>query len=416
MGASASTPEVSPSPVGEAPGEAESGAPSYWPSLTVRTSSSPPEPSTPVAPPTTPMDGPPRRSWGWGEVFGALVEQRVIEAIPTHKVDSMQGMWQRALRAKTVAIERLQDELDAACARVHELEMERDARDAADAFADTRVVELEAESAHAAAHATSTRMFRELRADVAHREKRLCALTDALRLASARAAEHERAVAEARAETRARGATFREAESFLRNRLTEITRELERTRCVCESLRGDARDGEAVMADVIERFRDTVAATTRNRAATIAVATRLRSAMASSVSRARRDAAVVTDARNALGAHETHETQHETQHETHETHIAFVPEYSLGDASSFGRNASRRVANDSNDSARRDSKGSPAASLATPRAVLSLAQLTVSEPEDGSGLSCPSSPPSPPSPEMAERARRAKADAAVHAQ
>jgi hypothetical protein len=177
-------------------------------------------------------------------------------------------------------------------------------------------------------------------------------------------------------------------------------------------LRGDARDGEAVMADVIERFRDTVAATTRNRAATIAVATRLRSAMASSVSRARRDAAVVTDARNALGAHETHETQHET----HKTHIAFVPEYSLGDASSFGRNASWRVANDSNDSARRDSKGSPAASLATPRAVLSLAQLTVSEPEDGSGLSCPSSPPSPPSPEMAERARRAKADAAVHAQ
>ena len=411
MGASASTPEASPSPVGEAPREAESGAPSYWPSLTVRTSSSPPEPSTPVAPPTTPMDGPPRRSWGWGEVFGALVEQRVIEAIPTHKVDSMQGMWQRALRAKTVAIERLQDELDAACARVHELEMERDARDAADAFADTRLVEREAESAHAAAHATSTRVFRELRADVAHREKRLCALTDALRLASARAAEHERAVAEARAETRARGATFREAESFLRNRLTEITRELERTRCVCESLRDDARDGEAVMADVIERFRDTVAATTRNRKVETAVATRLRSAMASSVARARRDAAVVTDARDAL-RHETHEMQHET----HEKHIAFVPEYSLGDASSFGRNASWRVANDSNDLARRDSKGFPAASLATPRAVLSLAQLTVSEPEDGSGLSCPSSPPSPPSPEMAERARRAKADAAVHAQ
>jgi len=340
-------------------------------------------------------------------VFGALVEQRVIEAIPTHKVDSMQGMWQRALRAKTVAIERLQDELDAACARVHELEMERDARDAADDFADTRLVEREAESAHAAAHATSTRMFRELRADVAHREKRLCALTDALRLASARAAEHERAVAEARAETRARGATFREAESFLQNRLTEITHELEQTRCVCESLRDDARDGEAVMADVIERFRETVAATTREREAEIAVATRLRSAMASSVSRAKRDAAVVTDARDAL----RHEMMHEMMHEMHEMHIAGVPHSRVGDASS-GRNASWRVREF--DSARRDSKGSPAA--ATPRAVLSLAQLTVSEPEDGSGLSCPSSPPSPPSPEMAERARRAKADAAVHAQ
>lgn len=396
MGASASTPEAPPSPVGKAPLEAESGAPSYWPSLTVRTSSSPPEPSTPVAPPTTPMDGPPRRSWGWGEVFGALVEQRVIEAIPTHKVDSMQGMWQRALRAKTVAIDRLQDELDAACARVHELEMERDARDAADAFADTRLVEREAESAHAAAHATATRMFRELRADVAHREKRLCALTDALRLASARAAEHERAVAAARAETRARGAAFREAESFLQNRLTEITNELETTRGACESLRDDARDGEAVMADLLERFRETVAATSRNRKSETAVANRLRSAMASSVSRAKRDAAVVTEARIAL---------------RREMHIAGVTSHAslgdVGDASS-GRDAASRIANDS---ARRDSKGSPAA---TPRAVLSLAQLTVSEPEDGSGASCPSSPPSPPSPEMAERARRAKADAAVH--
>ena len=396
MGASASTPEAPPSPVGKAPLEAESGAPSYWPSLTVRTSSSPPEPSTPVAPPTTPMDGPPRRSWGWGEVFGALVEQRVIEAIPTHKVDSMQGMWQRALRAKTVAIDRLQDELDAACARVHELEMERDARDAADAFADTRLVEREAESTHAAAHATATRMFRELRADVAHREKRLCALTDALRLASARAAEHERAVAAARAETRARGAAFREAESFLQNRLTEITNELETTRFACESLRDDARDGEAVMADLLERFRETVASTTRNRKSETAVANRLRSAMASSVSRAKRDAAVVTEARIAL---------------RREMHIAGVTSHAslgdVGDASS-GRDAASRIANDS---ARRDSKGSPAA---TPRAVLSLAQLTVSEPEDGSGASCPSSPPSPPSPEMAERARRAKADAAVH--
>ena len=404
MGASASMPEAPPSPVGEAPREAESGAPSYWPSLTVRTSSSPPEPSTPVAPPTTPMDGPPSRSWGWGEVFGALVEQRVIEAIPTHKVDSMQGMWQRALRAKTVAIERLQDELDAACARVHELEMERDARDAADAYAECVPLEREAESAHAAAHATATRMFRELQTDVKRREKRLCALTDALRLAAARAAEHERAVAAARAETRARGAAFREAEAFLQNRLTDITNELEATRGACASLRDDARDGEAVMADLLERFRETVAATARNRESQSAGATHLRSAMASSVSRAKRDAAVVTEARDALSR---------AMHEMHEMHIAGVTSAcaSLGDVgdASSGRDAGSRVFR-ANDSARRDAKASPAA---TPRAVLSLAQLTVSEPEDGSGLSCPSSPPSPPSPEMAERARRAKADAAA---
>ena len=182
----------------------------------------------------------------------------------------------------------------------------------------------------------------------------------------------------------------------MQNRLTEITNELETTRFACESLRDDARDGEAVMADLLERFRETVASTTRNRKSETAVANRLRSAMASSVSRAKRDAAVVTEARIAL---------------RREMHIAGVTSHAslgdVGDASS-GRDAASRIANDS---ARRDSKGSHAA---TPRAVLSLAQLTVSEPEDGSGASCPSSPPSPPSPEMAERARRAKADAAVH--
>ena len=238
MGASASTPE------------AEPDAPSYWPSLTVRTSCSPPEPSTPVAPPTTPNDAPPRRSWGWSEVFGALVEQRVIEAIPTHKVDSMQGMWQRALRAKTAAIDKLRDELDSAYARVHELEMERDARDAAEKFADTRPLERETERSHLEAQSTAMSILRELRSDVEEREKRLVALTDALRRASMNAAEHERAVFAARDETRVRGERFRDAESFLHARLTEVTNELKQTRDACEVLTKDAREGEAVLSEL----------------------------------------------------------------------------------------------------------------------------------------------------------------------
>jgi phage shock protein A len=106
-------------------------------------------------------------------VFGALVEQRVIEAIPTHKVDSMQGMWQRALRAKTAAIDKLRDELDSAYERVHELEMERDARDAADAFADTTPLERATEQKHFAAQSTAMSILHELRSDVEEREKRL---------------------------------------------------------------------------------------------------------------------------------------------------------------------------------------------------------------------------------------------------
>ena len=411
MGASASTPE------------AEPDAPSYWPSLTVRTSSSPPEPSTPVAPPTTPNDGPPRRSWGWSEVFGALVEQRVIEAIPTHKVDSMQGMWQRALRAKTAAIDKLRDELDSAYERVHELEMERDARDAAEAFADTTPLERATEQTHFAAQSTAMSILHTLRSDVEEREKRLTALTDALRRASMNAATHERAVETARAETRSRGEYWREAESFLNRRLTEVTKELERTRDANAVLTKDAREGEAVLLEVAERFQAVAFESTSRRASEIKNTTRLSREMARLLVAAERDA------RDALEARETtrraflsdvsveHDDEDDDERscvmtEGRSRSIESVEKegaFSTRDedaASTFGAKTFTSSA-----SGKKDSKTERET---TPRAVLSLAKLAVLEPRGSESFtSCPSSPPSPPSPEMAERARRAMADAAA---
>jgi len=425
MGASASTPEAPPSPSGEAAPrpEAEPDAPSYWPSLTVRTSSSPPEPSTPVAPPTTPNDGPPRRSWGWSEVFGALVEQRVIEAIPTHKVDSMQGMWQRALRAKTAAIDKLRDELDSAYERVHELEMERDARDAADAFADTTRLERATEQTHFAAQSTAMSILHTLRLDVAEREKRLIDLTDALRRASMNAATHERAVEAARAETRRRGEYWRETESFLNRRLTEVTNELERTRDANAVLTKDAREGESMLLEVAERFQAVAFESTSRRASQIKNTTRLSREMARLLIAAERDA------RDALEARETtrraflsdvsveHDDDDDderscvmTENRSRSTEsVEKEGAFSTRDedaASTFGAKTFTSSA-----SGKKDSKTERET---TPRAVLSLAKLAVSEPRGSESFtSCPSSPPSPPSPEMAERARRAMADAAA---
>ena len=411
MGASASTPE------------AEPDAPSYWPSLTVRTSSSPPEPSTPVAPPTTPNDGPPRRSWGWSEVFGALVEQRVIEAIPTHKVDSMQGMWQRALRAKTAAIDKLRDELDSAYERVHELEMERDARDAADAFADTTRLERATEQTHFAAQSTAMSILHTLRLDVAEREKRLIDLTDALRRASMNAATHERAVETARAETRSRGEYWRETESFLNRRLTEVTNELERTRDANAVLTKDAREGESMLLEVAERFQAVAFESTSRRASHIKNTTRLSREMARLLVAAERDA------RDALEARETtrraflsdvsveHDDEDDDERscvmtegrsrstESVEKEKAFSTRDEDAAEAPFGAKTFTSSA-----SGKKDSKTERET---TPRAVLSLAKLAVSEPRGSESFTaCPSSPPSPPSPEMAERARRAMADAA----
>ena len=410
MGASASTPE------------AEPDAPSYWPSLTVRTSSSPPEPSTPVAPPTTPNDGPPRRSWGWSEVFGALVEQRVIEAIPTHKVDSMQGMWQRALRAKTAAIDKLRDELDSAYERVHELEMERDARDAAEAFADTTPLERATEQKHFAAQSTAMSILHELRSDVEEREKRLIALTDALRRASMNAATHERAVETARAETRSRGEYWREAESFLNRRLTEVTKELERTRDANAVLTKDAREGEAVLLEVAERFQAVAFESTSRRESAIKNTTRLSREMQSLLVAAERDARDASTARETTRrAFLSDVTEHDDEDDDERSCVMMEGRsrstesvekegaFSTRDedaASTFGAKTFTSSA-----SGKKDWKTERET---TPRAVLTLAKLAVLEPRGSESVtSCPSSPPSPPSPEMAERARRAKADAAV---
>lgn len=364
-------------------------------------------------------------------MFGALVEQRVIEAIPTHKVDSMQGMWQRALRAKTAAIDKLRDELDSAYARVHELEMERDARDAAEKFADTRPLERETERSHFAAQSTAMSILRELRLDVEEREKKLVALTDALRRASMNAAEHERAVFAARDETKIRGEHFRDAESFLNARLTEVTNELKQTRDACEVLTKDAREGEAVLSELLERFQVVAFETTSRRDVQIKSAARLSREMASLVYAAERD---------ATEAHETHMrraflsdvTEHDDEDDDEKERscettgarsrsVACVEKegaFSAVDedaAAEATRGAKTKTCSFSS-SAHERKKDSRNTRETTPRAVLSLAKLAVLEPRGSCAFSSrPSSPPSPPSPEMAERARRAKADAAVRA-
>ena len=216
----------------------------------------------PDPPPPTPSSAGAR--WGWGEVFGALVEQEVITV---SKVDSMQAMWQRALAAKTRALERLQDEIADRDRRIHALELERavfaeaqafargeaDAAEASDAdvsgrrggpsttrstVGDASSASPEgsdderdlaappplgaltaAERAGAAAARSTEAVLRDMRRETEERETRLVALTAALQRSSARSSEHERAVASAQEELATRAAYFEAAEAFLRAKL-----------------------------------------------------------------------------------------------------------------------------------------------------------------------------------------------------
>ena len=235
---------------------APEGASDAPPSEVASTSAPAPDP-----PPPTPSSAGAR--WGWGEVFGALVEQEVITV---SKVDSMQAMWQRALAAKTRALERLQDEIADRDRRIHALELERavfaeaqafargeaDAAEASDADVSGRrggpsttrstvggdeaspegsdderdlaapppLGALTAAERAAAAAARSTEaVLRDMRRETEERETRLVALTAALQRSSARSSEHERAVASAQEELATRAAYFEAAEAFLRAKL-----------------------------------------------------------------------------------------------------------------------------------------------------------------------------------------------------
>ena len=216
----------------------------------------------PDPPPPTPSSAGAR--WGWGEVFGALVEQEVITV---SKVDSMQAMWQRALAAKTRALERLQDEIADRDRRIHALELERAVFAEAQAFARGEADAAEApdadvsgrrggtsttrstvgdassaspegsdderdlaappplgaltaaERAGAAAARSTEAVLRDMRRETEERETRLVALTAALQRSSARSSEHERAVASAQEELATRAAYFEAAEAFLRAKL-----------------------------------------------------------------------------------------------------------------------------------------------------------------------------------------------------
>ena len=91
--------------------------------------------------------------------------------------------------------------------------MERDARDAAEKFADTRPLERETERSHFAAQSTAMSILRELRLDVEEREKRLLALTDALRRAGRDDETNAADGAELDAELDAEAAARREQEA-----------------------------------------------------------------------------------------------------------------------------------------------------------------------------------------------------------
>jgi hypothetical protein len=235
---------------------APEGASDAPPSEVASTSAPAPDP-----PPPTPSSAGAR--WGWGEVFGALVEQEVITV---SKVDSMQAMWQRALAAKTRALERLQDEIADRDRRIHALELERavfaeaqafargeaDAAEASDADVSGRRggpsttrstvggdeaspegsdderdlaappplgALTAAERAGAAAARSTEAVLRDMRRETEERETRLVALTAALQRSSARSSEHERAVASAQEELATRAAYFEAAEAFLRAKL-----------------------------------------------------------------------------------------------------------------------------------------------------------------------------------------------------
>jgi hypothetical protein len=265
-------------------------------------------------------------------------------------------------------------------------------------------------------------ILHELRSDVEEREKRLIALTDALRRASMNAATHERAVETARAETRSRGEYWREAESFLNRRLTEVTNELERTRDANAVLTKDAQEGEAVLLEVAERFQAVAFESTSRRASEIKNTTRLSREMARLLVAAERDARDASTARETTRrAFLSDVTEHDDEDDDERSCVMMEGRsrstesvekegaFSTRDedaASTFGAKTFTSSA-----SGKKDSKTERET---TPRAVLSLAKLAVLEPRGSETFtSCPSSPPSPPSPEMAERARRAKADAAV---
>jgi hypothetical protein len=256
-------------------------------------------PSTTSAPRGASTSG--RGRWGWDEVIGKLAEKEVITL---RNVDAMQSMWQRALQAKTAALQRLELELEQRDLRIHELELERAAREEGDAFAagddDASHLAAEADASRALALRSASAVIDDMRRDMEDRECRLAALTEAIHRSSERSVENELAVAAARDELVARAERHRASE-------TRLARQLEESRAVEEELREELREGErafgllqaqfaAVMARAREsraRVADASASRLSRRAETLKTSER-------NLDEASRELRTVTDASKAL--------------------------------------------------------------------------------------------------------------------
>ena len=256
-------------------------------------------PSTTSAPRGASTSG--RGRWGWDEVVGKLAEKEVITL---RNVDAMQSMWQRALQAKTAALQRLELELEQRDLRIHELELERAAREEGDAFAagddDASHLAAEADASRALALRSASAVIDDMRRDMEDRECRLAALTEAIHRSSERSVENELVVAAARDELVARAERHRASE-------TRLARQLEESRAVEEELREELRAGErafgllqaqfaAVMARAREsraRVADASASRLLRRAETLKTSER-------NLDEASREMRTVTDASKAL--------------------------------------------------------------------------------------------------------------------
>ena len=256
-------------------------------------------PSTTSAPRGASTSG--RGRWGWDEVIGKLAEKEVITL---RNVDAMQSMWQRALQAKTAALQRLELELEQRDLRIHELELERAAREEGDAFAagddDASHLAAEADASRALALRSASAVIDDMRRDMEDRECRLTALTEAIHRSSERSVENELVVAAARDELVAREERHRASE-------TRLARQLEESRAVEEELREELRAGErafgllqaqfaAVMARAREsraRVADASASRLSRRAETLKTSER-------TLDEASREMRTVTDASKAL--------------------------------------------------------------------------------------------------------------------
>jgi hypothetical protein len=123
-------------------------------------------------------DGTPRpRGSSWSGAFGRNDSKDVLAV---NKVDTMQIMWQRALQAKTAALDRLRSDLEEKELRLQQMEFERSVSAEADEFAEGAFTSEASENAMASQHLaveSTSLVLRDMRSEMAERETRLDALS-----------------------------------------------------------------------------------------------------------------------------------------------------------------------------------------------------------------------------------------------